>query len=127
MKNFMMFNDLNYWTSLNISPNVKCLEIVDHCIPFCHYSMTMSMMISFWRHVFFNVTFQNLKILDSTSNWPQLAFLEAYYIKNHDLIINYSLKASKELLLFQYSVFSLLQHVDLATASLRTGFQVYLS
>ena len=31
-------------------------------------------------------------------NWPQLAFLEACYIENHDPITNHGLKASKEFL-----------------------------
>ena len=43
---------------------------------------------------------KNHEILDSNRNRSQLAFLEAYYIKNYDPIINHTLKASKELSLF---------------------------
>ena len=43
---------------------------------------------------------QNHEILDFNYNWLQLLFLEAYYIKKHDPVINHGLKASKELLLF---------------------------
>ena len=43
---------------------------------------------------------QNHEILDFNCNWSQLLFLEAYYIKKHDPVINHGLKASKELLLF---------------------------
>ena len=43
---------------------------------------------------------QNHEILDFNYNWSQLLFLEAYYIKKHDPVINHGLKASKELLLF---------------------------
>ena len=55
--------------------------------------------ISLTSH-FFNVVLQNHEVLDSNRNWSQLAFLKAYYIKNHDAIINHGPKASKELLLF---------------------------
>ena len=48
----------------------------------------------------FNVILQNHEILDTNRNWSQLAFLKAYYSKNHDAIINHGLKAPKELLLF---------------------------
>ena len=48
----------------------------------------------------FNDVLQNHEILDSNCNWSQAAFLQMYYIKNHDPIINHGLKASKELLLF---------------------------
>ena len=55
--------------------------------------------ISLTSHIF-NAILQNHEILDSNRNWSQSAFLEAYYIKNHDPITNHGLKASKELLLF---------------------------
>ena len=45
-------------------------------------------------HIFTAVS-QNHEILDSNRNWSQLAFSEAYYIKNHDPIIDHGLKASK--------------------------------
>ena len=35
----------------------------------------------------FNAVLQNHEVLDNNGNWSQLAFLEAYYIKNHDPII----------------------------------------
>ena len=47
----------------------------------------------------FNAVLQNNEILDSNYNWSQLAFLEAYYIKNHDSIINHGLKNSKSLII----------------------------
>ena len=43
---------------------------------------------------------QNHEILDFNYTWSQFLFLEAYYIKKHDLVINHGLKAPKELLLF---------------------------
>ena len=46
---------------------------------------------------FLNAILQVDEILDSNCNWSQLAFLEAYYIKNHDPIMNHGLKVSKEL------------------------------
>ena len=55
--------------------------------------------ISLTSHIF-NAVSQNHEILDRNRNWSQLAFLEVYYIKNHDPIINLGLKASKELSLF---------------------------
>ena len=54
--------------------------------------------ISLTSHIF-NAVLQNHELLDSNRHWSQLAFIEAYYIKNHDPIINHGLKASKELLL----------------------------
>ena len=55
--------------------------------------------ISLTSHILSAVS-QNHEILDFSYNWSQLLFLEAYYIKKHDLVINHGLKASKELLLF---------------------------
>ena len=48
----------------------------------------------------FDVVLQNHEMLDSNCNWYQLAFLEVFYIKIHDAIINYGIKVLKELLLF---------------------------
>ena len=42
---------------------------------------------------------QNHGFLDVSFNWSQLLFLEAYYIKKLNPVINHGLKASKELLL----------------------------
>ena len=50
---------------------------------------------SLTSHIF-NAVLQNHQILNSNSNWSQLAFLEVYYIKNYDPITNHGLKASKE-------------------------------
>ena len=50
--------------------------------------------INLTSHIFIAVS-QNHEILDSNRNWSQLAFLEAYYIKNHDPIIDHGPKASK--------------------------------
>ena len=55
--------------------------------------------ISLTSHILSTVL-HNHEILDFNYNWSQLLFLEAYYIKKHDPVINRSLKASKELLLF---------------------------
>ena len=55
--------------------------------------------ISMASHILSAVS-QNHEILDFSYNWSQLLFLEAYYIKKHDPVINHGLKASKELLLF---------------------------
>ena len=42
----------------------------------------------------------NVKILDKNDKWGQLQFLEAYYIKKLAPDINFDLKASTELQLF---------------------------
>ena len=55
--------------------------------------------ISLTSHIL-SAALQNHEILDFNYNWSQLLFLEAYYIKKHDPVINHGLKASKELLLF---------------------------
>ena len=56
--------------------------------------------ISLTSHIL-SAVLQNHEILDFNYNWSQLLFLEAYYIKKHDPVINHGLKASKkELLLF---------------------------
>ena len=55
--------------------------------------------ISLTSHIL-RAVLQNHEILDFNHNWLQLLFLEAYYIKKHDPVINHGLKASKELLLF---------------------------
>ena len=46
-----------------------------------------------------NVVINNVKILDKNDKWGQLQFLEAYHIKLASEI-NFGLKASKELQLF---------------------------
>ena len=43
---------------------------------------------------------QNHEILNFNYNLSQLLFLEAYYIKKLDPVVNHGLKASKELFLF---------------------------
>ena len=40
---------------------------------------------------------QNHEFLDFTYNWSQLLFVEAYYIKKHNPVINHGLKASEGL------------------------------
>ena len=55
--------------------------------------------ISLTSHILSAVS-QNHEILNFNYNWSQLLFLEAYYIKKHDPVINHGLKASKEVLLF---------------------------
>ena len=49
----------------------------------------------------YNDVMNNSFILDHNSNWNQLSFLEAYYIKVLRPAINVGLKASKELQLFR--------------------------
>ena len=49
---------------------------------------------------FHNAVINNVKILNKNNKWGQLQFLEAYYIKKLAPEINFSLKASKELQLF---------------------------
>ena len=49
----------------------------------------------------FTAVLENYEILDFNSNWSQLCFLEAYYIKLNKPKINDGLKASKELELFK--------------------------
>ena len=55
--------------------------------------------ISLTSHIL-SSALQNHEILDFNYNWSQRLFLEAYYIKKHDPVINHGLKATKELLLF---------------------------
>ena len=83
---------------LNISWNKKCLKIVIGCIPFCYYSMKMNT-TCLWHHTF-NTVLQNHEMLESNCNWYQLAFLDMFYPKNQDPIIDHGLNASKKLLLF---------------------------
>ena len=71
----------------------------------------------------FNAVLQNNEILDSNYNWSQLAFLEAYYIKNHDSIMNHGLKSSKSLLLLNQPLnidfyFKLLINISMTTLQL---------
>ena len=47
-----------------------------------------------------NVVINNVKILDKNDKWGQLQFLEVYYIEKLAPEINFGLKASKELHLF---------------------------
>ena len=48
-----------------------------------------------------NAVHNNSKILDYDSNWSQLRFLEAFYIKTLKTKTNAGLKASKEKQLFK--------------------------
>jgi hypothetical protein len=48
-----------------------------------------------------NAVLNNYKIIEACTNWSQLLFLEAYYIKRLNPTINMGLKASKELVLFK--------------------------
>ena len=52
------------------------------------------------KELFVNSIIQNCKVIDMNSNWSQLCFLEALYIKKQSPAINFGLKASKELQLF---------------------------
>ena len=47
-----------------------------------------------------NAVINNVKILDKNDKWGQVQFFEAYYIKKLVPEINFDLKASKELQLF---------------------------
>ena len=49
---------------------------------------------------FHNAVINNVKILNKNDKWGQLQFLEAYYIKKLAPEINFDVKASKELQLF---------------------------
>ena len=51
--------------------------------------------VSMTSDIFYSVL-QNHELFDSNCNWFQLVFLEVYYIKNHDPIINHGLTASKK-------------------------------
>ena len=55
--------------------------------------------VNFKEHIF-NAVHTNFEIIDSNDNLLQLAFLEAFYIKNFKPSINEGMKASKELDLF---------------------------
>ena len=52
-------------------------------------------------YIYFTAVLENYEILDFNSNWSQLCFLEAYYIKLNKPKISDGLKASKELELFK--------------------------
>ena len=47
-----------------------------------------------------NAVITNVKVLDKNDKWGQLQFIEAYYIKKLAPELNFGLKASKELQLF---------------------------
>ena len=47
-----------------------------------------------------NAVITNVKVLDKNDKWGQLQFVEAYYIKKLAPELNFGLKASKELQLF---------------------------
>ena len=51
------------------------------------------------EHIF-HAVYTNIEIIESNDNWLQLAFLEAFYIKNFKPSINEGIKAFKELDLF---------------------------
>ena len=51
------------------------------------------------QHIY-NAVMNNSTIVDTNTNWSQLCFLEAFYIKRFSPQINNGLKASKELQLF---------------------------
>jgi hypothetical protein len=55
--------------------------------------------VSFKDHIL-NAVYNNFEIIDYNYNWSQLAFLEAFHIKNLKPSINDGLKASRELELF---------------------------
>ena len=60
--------------------------------------------ISLTSHIL-SAAWQNHEILNFNYNWSQLLFLEAYFIKKHDPVINHGLKVSKELLRFNWYEF----------------------
>ena len=55
--------------------------------------------ISLTSHIL-SAILQNHEIFDFNHNWSHILFLEAYYNKKHDPVINHGVKASKELLFF---------------------------
>ena len=57
--------------------------------------------ISLTSHIL-SAVLQNHEILDFNYNWLQLLSLESCYMKKHDPVINHGLKASRELLLFNW-------------------------
>ena len=48
-----------------------------------------------------NAVKDNFRIIDTCDNWSQLSYLEAYYIKSFNPLLNDGLKASRELVLFK--------------------------
>ena len=68
-----------------------------HALPDC-FNDHPSPCVSLKDHIF-NAVHNNYEVT-SNYNWSQLAFLEAFYIKNFKPTINEGLKASRELDLF---------------------------
>ena len=64
------------------------------------YSFSDTRTIDHIEYVY-NSVIDNCKILESCNNWAILHYLEAYYIKTKLPMINFGLKASKELKLFK--------------------------
>ena len=81
---------------------------LSHCSAFNDHNMlftlpdvaTVTTIISKEFHVH-NAMINNVKILDKHDKWGQLQFLEACYIEKLAPEINFSLKASRELQLFE--------------------------
>lgn len=77
----------------------RCDIFHDYVTMFSMPSDDMSVEIDTKEHIK-NAVLSNFEIVDSSSNWSQLLFLEAFYIKRFSPSINKGLKASRELQLF---------------------------
>ena len=74
-------------------------EIVSlYRLPDCHNDLP-STCVNLKEHIF-NAVHTNYEVIDRNYNWSQLAFLEAFYIKNLKPSINEGIKASRELDIF---------------------------
>ena len=76
--------------------SMKWLAYMNYLIVFNDHPLSC---VSFKDHIFY-VVLNNFEIIASKLQWSQLAFLEAFDIKNFKPTITEGLKASRELDLF---------------------------
>ena len=78
----------------------NCSAFNDHIVPFKLSDAAADTTIVSKELHLHNTVINNVKILDKNDKWGQLQFLEVYYIKKLAPEINFSLKASKVVQLF---------------------------
>ena len=60
-----------------------------------HEKLSLCLNILTLTSYILSAVLQNHEILDFNYSWSQILFIEAYYIKKHDLVNDQGLKASK--------------------------------
>ena len=78
----------------------NCSAFNDHIMLFTLPDTTDTTIVRQKLHLH-NAVISNVKILDKNDKWGQLQFLEAYYIMKLTPEINFGLKATTELQLFE--------------------------